>query len=115
MRLCGFTDARVTVDGAAAERCYDAEKNTLCFTMVTGRDREAVATFEGAEIARDDWKERTKRRMLRLQTDNDEKNAIWDYMKDRERSESLRGTIGLMCRTPGMMSCLEETMFGQEV
>ena len=115
VKCVGFTDARVTVDGAAAERCYDAEKNTLCFTMGTGRDGEAVAAFDGAEIARDDWKARTKRRMQRLQTDNDEKNAIWDRMKDRERSEALRGTIALMCRTPGMMSCLEETMFGQEV
>ncbi len=114
MRCVGFTDAAVTVDGAAVETAYDAEKNTLCFRMVTRRDGCAAAALGGTEIARDDWKGRTKRRMQRLQTSLDEKNAMWEALAGKDRNASLLGTLSRMCRTPDMMSCLEETMFGQD-
>lgn len=110
----GFTDAVVTAEGQAAETAYDSDRNTLRFRLETGRDGQTTAAFPEAEIARDDWRERTKRRMQRLQSGNDEKNAIWDVIRSRERSASLRGTLEEMCRTPGVMSCLEETMFGQD-
>ena len=86
----------------------------LRFRMETGRDGCAEAAFAGAGIARDDWRGRTKRRMQRLQTSNDEKNAMWDVMAKKERSASLRETLELMCGTEGLMSCLEETIFAQD-
>ena len=110
----GFTDAEVTVGGEAAETRYDPEKNMLRFWMESGRGGCAEAAFAGAGIARDDWRGRTKRRMQRLQTSNDEKNAMWDVMAKKERSASLRETLELMCGTEGLMSCLEETIFAQD-
>ena len=111
----GFTDVPVRTDGKPAETAYDRSGNMLCFRIETGReDRTATAEFDGAEIARDDWQTRTKQRLERMQTSNDEKQRLWDAITHERRGTALSGTLESLCRTPGVVSCLSETIFGEE-
>ena len=111
----GFTDAPVYVGGIKAETVYDPERNALCFRVETDRDsRDITASFPDTEMARDDWKERTRQRLQRLQTDNNEKTRIWKTLNNGKRSAALLGTLENICTTPGIVSCLAEMIFGEE-
>ena len=50
----------------------------------------------------------------RLQSPNDEKGAVWQAISSHGRSASLLGTLEHLCKTPGLVSCLSETLFGQD-
>ncbi len=111
----GLTDVPVTVNGERVGTEYDAERNALCFRMETGRDgKPATAEFTGGEMVRDNWLERTKRRLQRAQSSNDEKHMIWEIVTRSKRDAALLGTLQNICRTPGMASCLTETIFAQD-
>lgn len=111
----GFTEAEVTVGGVPAEAVWDPERNAVCFRLETLRGGPAAeASFPGADVARDNGPERTRRRLQRLQSPNDEKGAVWQAVSSHGRSASLLGTLEHLCKTPGLVSCLSETLFGQD-
>ena len=113
--LATFTHAPVFVGGTEAKTAYDPERNALCFQVESSRNiREITVSFPDAETAQDDWMERTRQRLQRLQTDNDEKTRIWKVLNRGKRSVALLGTLENICITPGIVSCLSETIFGEE-
>ena len=111
----GFSPAPVFIGGVESETVYDPERNALCFRMESGRDgREIAVSFPDAETAHDDWLGRTRQRLGRLQTDNDEKTRIWKTLRRGKRNAALLATLENTCTTPGIVSCLTETVFGEE-
>ena len=111
----GFTRAPVFVGGTETKTAYDPERNALCFQVESSWDiQEITVSFPDAQIAQDDWMERTRQRLQRLQTDNDEKTRIWKVLNRGKRSAALLGTLENICTTPGIVSCLSETIFGEE-
>ena len=112
----GFTDVPVLIDGNAVETEYVKESNLLRFQIETGRDgRTTTAAFPGAEIARDDWLARTKRRLQRTQSSNNEKQLLWETIQGGKRGAALLETLQNLSSTPGLVSCLAETLFGKDV
>ena len=111
----GFTDAPVTVNGRPAETACDPDRNALCFRLEdVPRDQKVTVSFPGAEAAEDNWLERTRRRLQRTQSSNDEKHMVWRQLTGHPRSAALMGTLQNLCTTPGMASCLTETVFAQD-
>ncbi|MCR4885644.1 MAG: DUF5110 domain-containing protein, partial [Clostridiales bacterium] len=111
----GFANAPVYVGETETESVYDPERNALCFQVESSRDsREITVSFPAAETAREDWLGRTRQRLQRLQTDNDEKTRIWKTLNRGKKSAALLGTLENICTTPGIVSCLAETIFGEE-
>ena len=110
----GFTEVPVTADGKVLETTYIKDRNTLCFRIETGQGAEtSSAVFSGADIAADDWLARTKRRLQRAQSSNDEKHFLWDAIRSGNRDAALLGTLENLCKTPGLISCLAETIFSE--
>ena len=71
-------------------------------------------SFPDAEIARDDWLLRTRLRLQMAQSSNEEKGTIWQMINGKKRNASMLGSLQTLCTTPGMASCLSETIFAQE-
>ena len=111
----GFTDVPVTVNGSPTETTYDPDRNALCFLLeAVARDQQITVSFPGAETAKDDWLERTRRRLQQTQSSTDEKHVLWDLLAKQKRSAALLGSLQNLCTTPGMAGCLTETVFAQD-
>ena len=115
MELVGFTNVPVYRKGKELKTEYDRSRNTLCCELEISEQAPSVTiSFPDAEIARDDWLLRTRLRLQMAQSSNEEKGTIWQMINGKKRNASMLGSLQTLCTTPGMASCLSETIFAQE-
>ena len=110
----GFAPCGVSVDGRELPAAYDEERGVLRFTMETGAEEACCVRFSETRLAQDRWLERAHERLHRMQTDNNEKEAVWRLLQSKGRGHGVLTTLRVMCHTPGLADCLEEVLLNLE-
>ena len=114
MECVGFAPCGVSVNGESIPTAYDEEKGVLRFTVETEAGQDCRAAFTRTALARDNWLPRVHERLHRMQTDNNEKEAVWRLLQSKGRGHGVLTTLRVMCHTPGLTDCLEEVLLNLE-
>ena len=102
------------MDGKELPTAYDEKRGVLRFTIETGANEACCVRFGETRLAQDGWLERAHERLHRMQTDNNEKEAVWRLLQSKGRGHGVLTTLRVMCHTPGLADCLEEVLLNLE-
>ena len=112
----GIKETKVRQNNELLPGSYNQKTNTLRFTIETSKsDPEAEVTFDRMVSAQNDWLAQIAERLQMTQTSNDEKEMIWHLLAGKGNTPSVYGTMKAKSTTPGLIDCLEEILFAQDI
>lgn len=115
VEIIGAKETQVKQNGDILSSCYDRRRNALCFTINMHQNEEtALLSFTELTLAQDDWLARAALRLQMAQTENDEKEWIWQLLNRKGNISSVLGTIHAECSAPALVDSLAEVLFAQD-
>lgn len=115
IEIVGIKASQVSKEDTSLCCTYNQERNALCFSIEMFRENEEMTlSISELKLSQDNWLMRAAQRLQMAQTENDEKEMIWNLLNKKGRAPSVLGTIRATCSSSALVDCLAEVLFAQD-